>query len=254
MLPNHKPQPFAVQIWNLLLIELTNWRWSWRSMIVLGTIAPLLSMLGLSVFARDAGAEALTYVLTGNIVLALMFGIMNNVQSHLIFMRFMGSLDYFSTLPIRKSALILAIVLAFFLLALPAVLVTTLVGSWLLDVSLQPSIWLLIVIPICTLPLSGVGALIGILARTQAESGTISTLLTLIMLGLGPVIIPPDRLPDILQTLGKLSPATYAASALRQTLLGPVTTQLWLDLAVLLLVGLAMYWLVARKLDWRQSG
>ena len=121
-------QPFLTQIWNLLLIELTNWRWSWRSMVVLGTIAPLLSMLGLSVFARDAGLEALTYVLTGNIVLALMFGIMNNVQSHIIFMRFMGSLDYFGTLPVRKSALILAIILAFFLLALPAGRVGVVVG------------------------------------------------------------------------------------------------------------------------------
>lgn len=103
-----------------------------------GTIAPLLSMLGLSVFARDAGLEALTYVLTGNIVMALMFGIMNNVQSHIIFMRFMGSLDYFGTLPLRKSALILAIILVFFLLALPSVWVTAVVGSWLVAAAGHP--------------------------------------------------------------------------------------------------------------------
>jgi ABC-2 type transport system permease protein len=250
---NRNPQPVAVQIWNLLLIELTNWRWSWRSMIVLGTVAPLLSMLGLSVFARDAGAEALSYVLTGNIVLALMFGIMNNVQSHIIFMRFMGTLEYFGTLPVRKSALILAIVLAFFLLALPAVLVTAVVGSWLLAVPLRPSFWLLLVVPICTIPLSGVGALIGILARTQAEAGTISTLLTLLMLGIGPVVIPPDRLPPILLKLGWVSPATYAASALRQTLLGVITPRLWLDLGVMLLLGGIIFWLVDRKMDWRQG-
>lgn len=247
-------QPFLAQIWDLLLIELTNWRWSWRSMVVLGTIAPLLSMLGLSVFARDAGLEALTYVLTGTIVLALMFGIMNNVQSHIIFMRFMGSLDYFGTLPVRKSALILAIILAFFLLALPSVWVTAVVGSWLLGITLQPSWWLLLVIPICTLPLSGVGALIGVIARTQAESGTISTLLTLLMLGLGPVVIPPDRLPAILQAVGRFSPATYAASALRQALLGPITPQLWRDLGVMLLLGGIVFWIVDRKMDWRQRG
>jgi ABC-2 type transport system permease protein len=166
-------------------------------------------------------------------------------------MRFMGSLDYFGTLPVRKSALILAIVLAFFLLALPAVLATTFLGSCLLGITLQPSLWLLLVIPICTLPLSGVGALIGVLARTQAESGTISTLLTLVMLGVGPVVIPPDRLPPFLQALGRLSPATYAASALRQTLLGPVTPQLWLDVSVLLLLGGFVFWLVDRKMDWR---
>jgi ABC-2 type transport system permease protein len=93
--------------------------------------------------------------------------------------------------------------------------------------------------------------LIGVLARTQAESGTISTLLTLVMLGVGPVVIPPDRLPPFLQALGRLSPATYAASALRQTLLGPVTPQLWLDLSVLLLLGGFVFWLVDRKMDWR---
>ena len=225
----------------------------WRSMIILGAVAPLLSMLGLSVFARDAGAEALAYVLSGNIVLALMLGIMNNVQSHIIFMRFMGTLAYFGTLPVRKSALILAIVLAFFLMALPAVLLTAVVGSWLLDVPLHPSLWLLLVVPICTVPLSGVGALIGLLARTQAEAGTISTLLTLVMLGVGSVIIPPDRLPPILQTVGRISPATYAASALRQALLGPVTPQLGLDLAFLLLLGSLAFWLVDRKMAWRQG-
>jgi ABC-2 type transport system permease protein len=35
----------------------------------------------------------------------------------------------------------------------------------------------------------------------------------LVMLGLGPVLIPPDRLPGIMLILGRLSPATYAASA-----------------------------------------
>ena len=76
--------------------------------------------------------------------------------------------------------------------------------------------------------------------------------LTLLMLGLGPVVIPPDRLPATLQTIGRLSPATYAASALRQTLLGPVTPQLWLDLGVLLLLGIFVFWMVDRKMDWRQ--
>lgn len=70
-----KPQPLLVQIWDMFLIEMTNWRWSWRSIVIIGAVAPLLSMVALSVFARDSGAEALAYILTGNIVLSLMFGL-----------------------------------------------------------------------------------------------------------------------------------------------------------------------------------
>jgi len=71
------------------------------------------------------------------------------------------------------------------------------------------------------------------------------------MLAMGPVLIPPERLPGWLVTLGFASPATYAASALRQVLLGPVTARLRLDMGVLVgVIGLS-FWLVNRKMDWR---
>ncbi len=75
----------------------------------------------------------------------------------------------------------------------------------------------------------------------------------MVMLGLGPVMFPPDRLPGVMLFLGLFSPATYAASALRQALLGPLTGQIVLDLAVLAGVAALVFWLVGRKMDWRQS-
>ena len=126
--------PILVQIGDLLLIELTNWRWSWRSMVLTATITPLVSVLGFGVFARDSGPKALAYVLTGNVVVSLMFGNMGNVESHFSFMRLRGVLDYFAALPIHKYALILAVVLSFLLLSLPSVVVTAAVGSLVLFV------------------------------------------------------------------------------------------------------------------------
>jgi len=75
----------------------------------------------------------------------------------------------------------------------------------------------------------------------------------MVMLGLGPVLIPSARLPDVMLFLGRFSPATYAASALRQALLGPLTGQIFLDLVVLAGVTVVVLWLVGRKMDWRQS-
>ncbi len=251
MLNKRKPQPIWVQINAIFLIEMTNWRWSWRVVVIVGAIAPLLSMLGLSVFARDSGQESLSYILTGNITLSLMFGLQSNIESHVIFMKTNGVLSYFATLPIKKSALVLAVTLAFFVLNLPAVILTILVGSWLIGIPLHPSILLLIVVPMCALPMAGIGALIGAWARTPQEGGSVNLLVIFIMSALGPVIVPPDRLPRIMHLAGRFSPATYAASALRQTLLGPVTGQLLIDCLVLMVITIIIYYFLNKLIRWR---
>ncbi len=119
-----------------------------------------------------------------------------------------------------------------------------------LPLSLNPLT--LLVVPLCAVLLSGIGALIAAYARTPEEGGALSLLVTFVMLGLGPVVIPASRLPGIVLILGRFSPATYAASALRQTLLDPLTAEILLDLAVLVGVSLLSFWLVGRKLSWRQ--
>lgn len=244
--------PILVQIVDLFLIELTNWRWSWRSMVLTATITPLFSILGLGVFARDSGPEALAYVLTGNVVVSLMFGNMGNVESHFSFMRSQGVLDYFAALPVRRYALILAVVLSFLLFSLPSLVATVLLGSLILGLRVTPRPLLLLVVPLCVISMSGIGALIGCSVRHPSQGGAINLLVTLVMTALGPVIIPADRLPSVMSALGRLSPATYAASAFRQVLLGPVTGRIIVDLAVLAGMSVVLFWLVGRRMDWRQ--
>ncbi|MBN1284145.1 MAG: ABC transporter permease [Anaerolineae bacterium] len=252
-LHKHKRASFLAQLTDLTLIELTSWRWSWRSMLITGMLAPLGSMTALGTFGRDSGPEALSYILTGNVVLALMFENLNKVQGHFTYMRFNGTLDYFASLPIHKYAVILAVLSAFLVLALPSLTVTVLFGSVFLGIPLSISPLLLVVVPLCAVPLAGAGALIGVSVRTPPEGDSLSLILTMGMLGMGPVIIPPDRLPGFMLALGRLSPATYAASAMRQVLLGPVTGQIALDLLVLAGFSLLAFGLAGRKMDWRQK-
>lgn len=252
MLKSRSRPSLLVQLVDLTLIQLCNWRWSWRGMLITGIAAPLFSMVGLGVFARDAGPRALAYVLTGNVVLSLMFENMNKVQGHFSYMRAAGSLSYFASLPIQRYSLILATVLSFLLLSLPSLVVTIAVGSFLLGVPLRLHPLILLAVPLTAVPLAGLGALVATAARTPQEAGSLTMLLTLVMLGLGPVVVPTDRLPRFMLVLGRLSPATYAASAWRQVLLGPLTWAIALDLAVLAGFAVVTFWLVGRKMDWRQ--
>jgi len=222
-------------------------------MVLSGTITPLCSLLALGVFARDAGTETLVYVMTGNVVVGLLFGTMHSVQGRVLWLRFQGGLDYVATLPVQRYAFVLAMVLSFLLISLPSVVITMVLGPRLLGmpVALHPLI--LLVVPACTLPLAGMGAILGLVGRTQRESGDLTYLLSFLLIGLGPVIVPSDRLPAIFTVLGRLSPATYAASALRQTMVGPVTEQIATDLALLAVMTVVFMWLVGLKMNWRQE-
>lgn len=246
-------QRLLVQLVDLLLMELSNWRWSWRYMLIGGMLTPLFAIAALGVFARDGGSEALAYVMTGNMVVSLLFGTMGNVQSHIEWLRFQGGLDYFATLPIRRYVLVVAIAITFLLFALPSLLVTMCLGSLLLRVPLSLRSLVLIVVPLCALALAGAGAMLGLVGRAPGQSGRLTSLLTLVMITLGPVVIPPDRLPRIAVALGYLSPATYAASALRQVVVGPLTGRIALDLAVLTGMAVLFLWLAGHKMSWREE-
>ncbi len=247
------PLPLHLQYWDLFLIELSNWRWGWRNIALTGTVLPLFGILLLGSFARELGAYALSFILVGNMVMALLFEHMGKLISHFSYMKVAGSLDYFATLPIRKAVLILAASTAFFILFLPSLVVVLAGGAWILGLKLHIHPLAFVVIPLCALPLAGIGALLGVSFRTPEEASAVGRLLTILMLTIGPVLIPPDRLPDWLVWLGFLSPAAYAASALRQVLLGPLTSRLLLDSTVLAACVLISFWLVDRKMDWREG-
>ena len=245
------PLPLHLQFWDLFLIELSNWRWGWRNLALTGTVLPMFGILLLGSFARELGASALSFVLVGNLVMALLFEHMGKLISHFAYLKTAGSLDYFATLPIRKAVLILAASSAFFILFLPSLFVVLLGGAWILELELHLHQLAFVVIPLCALPLAGIGALIGVSFRTPEEASAVGRLLTILMLTIGPVLIPPERLPDWLVWIGFLSPATYAASALRQVILGPLSFRLLLDTTVLTGCTLISFWMVDRKMDWR---
>jgi ABC-2 type transport system permease protein len=248
MQPNRKPLPLLLQLFDLLCMELSNWRWSWQVMVLTATISPVLSIIALGSFVTKNDAESLHAILAGSLVMSLMFGNLGNVSSRFAYMRFSGALDYYATLPIRQSLLIIAVVLAFFVLSFPSLLITIVFGAWFLQLPLMFHPLVLVVIPLCVLPLAGIGAAIGANSPTPEVGSGLTLLVTMLALFIGPVLLPASRLPEVVQILGYFSPATYAASALKQTLLEPTTHRIIIDFAGLTGFSFFTFWFVSRKL------
>jgi ABC-2 type transport system permease protein len=222
-------------------------------MVVTGIVTPLSALLVFGAMYRSNGHGDVAYLFSGAIVLALLFENLNKVAAHFSFLRETGALQYFASLPIRQSMLVVATVSAFLLLSAPSLAVTAIAGVVVLKVHLVLSPWLVLVLPLAVLPMAAVGAMIGTLTRSPAQSTSMSLLVTMAMAGIGGVMVRPELLPTMLQPLRWIDPAAYASSAVRQVLLGPVTGRLATDLAVLAATTAASFWLVARKLHWRDE-
>jgi len=247
-----RPPSLVAQWWDLFLMELTNWRWSWRLTIIAGALMPVFLIVLLGVFANTRDRGALAYILTGNMVIGILFGTMTRILNRVEFLRFGGGLDFFATLPVQRALFVLAMVASFMVFSLPSLLIILTMGSlWLaLPLALHPLLF--VAIPLGAIPLACIGVFLGLLGRSWGEASSWGFVVSIVFSVLGPVMIPAERLPTLLIWLGYLNPATYAASALRQVVIGPLSAYLLVDLAVLAGMSALLLWLVERKMSWRE--
>jgi ABC-2 type transport system permease protein len=240
------PLPFPRAVWILFLVQLSNWRWSWRAMVITGMVAPTLSLAAMGVFAKDSGGQAVHQVFVGSLTLALLFETQNKVAANFAFMKFNDAFDFYAALPVRPQALIVATAAAFTLLALPALVCTTLFGVLILGLKVSLSPLVVPVLLAVVLPFVGIGAWIGSRAKSLDEASSLSLLSVLVMVSLGPVAVPAHLLPDFMVWIGWANPAFYASSLLRQVFFGPVggTTVVYFGV---LLGYLLLVWVLTSK-------
>ena len=222
-------------------------------MLIAGALMPLFILLLLGIFADRNDQATLVYILTGNMVIGLLFSTMTRIVNRVEFLRFGGGLDFFATLPVQRFLFVLAMVASFAVFSLPSLVITLVVGTLWLALPLHLHPLLLIIVPLCTIPLATAGVILGLMSRSWGEASSWSFVVSMLFSVLGPVMIPPDRLPPLLIWLGYFSPATYAASALRQAVIGPVTVWIAVDLMALSGMSAILLWWVERKMAWREG-
>ncbi|WP_340682644.1 ABC transporter permease [Amycolatopsis coloradensis] len=206
-------------------------------MLVMGIATPALIIFALSAISNDKGGSGAVYIAGGAITLTLMFQNTNRVAQNFAYMKAMGTLDLFRTMPVGLNALTYATVTAFFFLSLPGVVATVVVARLFLGVDLHLSLAAVPVLLLSSWALAGLGAAIGALCRTPETSSSVSLAMSMALLFLGPVYVPADRLPEWLNVLGYASPSTYATSAIRASFFGYPAGSIWLDMAMLFVFG-----------------
>jgi ABC-2 type transport system permease protein len=240
----------------LCAMQFASMRWFWRGMVINGFCIPMFLLifwkLLLTGSAESVGASAAAVqFLAGNMVVSLLFGLMGRVASRFAFLQDTGALDYYATLLVRRVMLILAVIGVFMVASLPGVLLALWVGAAWLAVPIHPHPLLALALALGACSLAVLGAAVGVYCRSQEQASNVTSLVTLGLMVLSPVLAPVERLPKLLQWTSYLTPTTYATAAVRGALVSQLDTRFWLNLAALALFCLLALFLVARRLDWR---
>ncbi len=211
--------------------------------------------LGIMLLLRgvvDTGNETTSeQVVAGSTVLVVAFVALNLLAQRFGALRAAGALDYYLTLPVPGSAVVLGTAASYASFAVPGMVVTAVVGSLLYGLPLS-GLWMLLPVAVMAgASLAGIGAAIGLLAPRQELATVAGQVGMSVVLFLG--IIPADRLPLGIDVLRDLVPSTYAvdvlAAAFRPSVDWAVVA---LDLLVCALVALVT--LLVASVALRRAG
>ncbi len=237
--------------WDLFLIQLANWRWSWQAMLINGLIVPMTTLYFIKTLDSAGGKPEI--ILGGNIIISLIFTTMYGTSARFSFMRTFGVLDYYATLPVPKELLVLAVNAGFLVLSMPTTLLTVFLGQWFLNLNISLSPVFFLIVPLASFSLSAVGAFVGVASPNFDAANTITGILQFVFMGIGPILLPEEKLPALVNFLGHFLPSTYAADALRHTLTGKYDSLFMIDLSFLVLFDIGAMVFVGYKMEWRRG-
>ena len=127
-----------------------------------------------------------------------------------------GTLERILTTPIGKMDILLGYALAFGILAIIQAAIASTVSLWLLGMDVAGPEWMLIVIALSDALLgSALGLMLSAFARSEFQAVQFMPAFILPQLLLCGLLVPLDKMPDILEAIARALPMTYAVEAMQ---------------------------------------
>jgi ABC-2 type transport system permease protein len=146
-----------------------------------------------------------------------------------------GTLERLMSMPLGKLDLLLGYALAFALLATVQATLTAGVAFGLLGLDTAGPVWLVVVLAVGNALLGmALGLFLSAFASTEFQAVQFMPAVVIPQLLLGGLLVPRERMAEVLEWASAVLPLTYAYDALeRATQLGELDGRLWLDVGVL---------------------
>ncbi|HET7134707.1 MAG TPA: ABC transporter permease [Casimicrobiaceae bacterium] len=193
--------------------------------------------------------SAVDFLVPGVLALSVMAAAMVSLGIATGFERRYGVLKRLGSTPLSRGGLLVAKTATVIAIEIVQVILVVLVGiaiGWHVPAGIIPTIGLLL---LGTIAFAGIGMLMAGTLRAEANLAAANALF-LVLLFLGGMAYPLDKLPAGIQDIAKLLPA----AALSETVRGALTSQAfpWGELVVLVVWAIAMPALAAKYFRWEE--
>ncbi len=243
---------FFVDLKFLSLEQLFIVRANWKLYLIFSAILPLVMVFGFGRIGNlTTNQNNLLFIISGSSIITVVNEGIVNMAARIGLIRMEGRLIYYASLPINKTAFILAMLCSRLVVNLGSMLIPIMLGPFFYNIKVDLNPWIIILLPLTVLSLTSLGVALGSFIREYDLIVMLGNLLLLIVTLASPVFTPKDDLPLPLQILGAILPPTYAADALRRALAGNITADFYFDLFILVLMTLVSLYIVNRFLRWR---
>ena len=148
-----------------------------------------------------------------------------------------GTLERLLTMPIAKLDLLLGYALAFGLVAVVQAAAAATLSVTALDLDVAGPFWLLLVVAVLDALLGmALGLLVSAFAATEFQAVQFMPAFVLPQFLLCGLLVPRERMDDVLQAISNVLPLSYAVDAMRDlSLHAAVQAGAWVDLSVVAL-------------------
>lgn len=152
--------------------------------------------------------------------------------------RISGTLERVMAMPIGKVDFVAGYAIAFGVLAIVQAIIASFVALYLLGLDIAGPAWFLVVIALADAWLGmALGLLASAFAHNEFQAVQFMPLVVLPQLLLCGLLVPLEKMPDILSAIAHFLPMTYAVQALQNVAVETaISPQSWRDLAVVLAV------------------
>lgn len=244
----------AIQSYGCMVrILLVEYRASWFYNIFASMLLPLGLIFFITRLGGVISSERAIFLLGGNMASSIAYGPTSMLITRIGWGRHTREFDYWATLPVSKLGFLLALVLVYLLFALPGLVSSYLVGSWVFGFPHTNLLVLAALVPLGAVSLSGFGAMVGTLAHDGPTSNIYANALIGFITFLSPIMIPREALPAPLRFVAMFVPTTYVAEAFREGLAGSSDIHLVLNVLAIAFFSAVFLALVYWKLDWRSA-